>query len=171
MAIALALICAGVAVFQAASAIGAYAPRLAALRAPRPYERAVWPAEESLREMVAQAQPVVAIPMGAVLWMPKPVYLLIAERNGEIFVGRDSARHLLEVLERRSVRSLIVSVSSTAPPGRLGHRVFDRWIRRGWLRRRTDVEPLPSWPGKVWVLLDVVRTRQPRGASPSPERE
>jgi hypothetical protein len=168
--IAVGLLCAGVAAFQAASAVGAYAPRLGALRAPGPYERAVWPAEESLRKMVARAEPVVAIPMGAVLWMPKPVYLLIGERNGEIFVGRDSPRHVFDVFERRGVRSLVVSVKSPIPAdGRLDHPIFGEWIRQGWLQPRDDVQPLPAFPGKVWVLLNVVPPRQSPADSRSPE--
>jgi hypothetical protein len=170
VAITVGLLCAGVAAFQATSAIGAYGPRLAALRAPGPYERAVWPAEESLREIVASAEPVVAIPMGAVLWMPKPVYLLIGERNGEIFVGRDAPRHVFDVFERRGVRSLVVSVKSPIPAnGRFEHPVFGAWVRRGWLRPRADVQPLPSFPGKVWVLLDVVPPRRSPAATRSPQ--
>jgi hypothetical protein len=161
--IAVGVLCAAVAAFQAVSAIGAFAPRLGALRAPGPYERAVWPAEESLRRIVALADPVVGIPMGAVLWMPKPVYLLIGERNGEIFIHRDSPRHTFDVFERRGVRSLVVSAKlPIAADHRLGHPIFDEWVRRGWLRRRDDVPPLPAFPGKVWVLLDVVSSPDSR---------
>jgi len=166
LGIAVGLLCATASIFQAASAVGAYAPRLGAVRAPGPYERAVWPAEESLRKIVARGAPVVAIPMGAVLWMPKPVYLLIGERNGEIFDVSDPPRHIFDVFERRGVSSLVVSVELPLPAdGGLRHATYDEAIRRGWLRPRPDVQPLPAFPGRVWVLLEVVQPRRSqRGA-------
>jgi hypothetical protein len=107
--------------------------------------------------MVARAEAVVAIPMGAVLWMPKPVYLLIGERNGEMFAGRDSPRHVLGVLERRGVRSFVLPVRAPVTfDGSIDHRLFGEWIRRGWLRPRSDVPPLPAFPGEAWVLMDLV---------------
>jgi hypothetical protein len=33
--------------------------------------------------------------------------------------------------------------------------MLDVWIRSGYARLRRDVEPLPAWPGQVWVLLDL----------------
>jgi hypothetical protein len=110
--------------------------------------------------------------MGAVSWMPKPVYLLIGERNGEIFARRDSAAHVFEVFERRGVRSIVLPMrSERVTEGRLDHPIFGEWIRKGWLRRRDDIEPRPAFPGRVWVSMDVVPspTRFPKRASASAE--
>jgi hypothetical protein len=60
-----------------------YLPRLPALVDPHAYERRVFPDQVSLQEMVSLGDGVVAIPKGAVLWMPRPVYVLHWERNGE----------------------------------------------------------------------------------------
>lgn len=150
------LLCVGVAVLQGLSALRAYAPRIVAIAAPRPYERAVWPSQESLGRMVARGNPVVGIRMGAVLWMPQPVYPLLWELNGEIFLQGDSPAGVLEVLRRRGVRSLVFPVATPLPAdGSVRHPMLDVWLRRGYARLRHDVEPLPAWPGQVWVLLDL----------------
>jgi hypothetical protein len=127
------------------AALGArYGPRLAALRHPAAYERRVFPDQVALREVVSRAEPVVAIPMGAVLWMPKPVYLLLWERNGELFfrdlrgtrdgeefvVPRTPPDRARALLERRGVRSLALDVRPPHPrDGRVGHPIVDAWLR------------------------------------------
>ena len=79
-------------------------PRLAAIAEPRAYERARFPDQVALAEMVEGGRGVVAIPKGAALWMPRPVYLLHWERNGELFFNRVRGRHTpaLQVLDRSS---------------------------------------------------------------------
>jgi len=151
------LLCVGVAALQGQAALRAYAPRLSALAAPRPYERAVWPSQESLRRMVARGTPVVGILMGAVLWMPQPVYALHWELNGEIFLERDPPERTLEVLRRRGVRSLVFPVATPLPAdGSVRQPAIDAWLASGRARLRRDVEPLPGWPGRVWVLLELL---------------
>jgi hypothetical protein len=150
------LLCVGVAALQGLSALRAYAPRVAAIAAPQPYERAVWPSQENLARMVARGAPVVGILMGAVLWMPQPVYPLLWELNGEIFLQKDSPADVLEVLRRRGVRSLVFPGAMPLPPdGSVRHPMLDSWIRSGYARPRRDVETLPAWPGRVWVLIDL----------------
>ncbi len=144
-------------------------PRVAALADPRAYERAVVPDQDALREMVARAEPVVAIPMGAVAWMPKPVYNRLWERNGELyffgtmlwdrhgererFRGTPPAK-ALALLRRRGVRSLVLDVETPLPAdGSLGHPIVDVWLRSGQATLARDVEPLPARGGRVWLLV------------------
>jgi hypothetical protein len=147
-------------------------PRVAALRDPRAYEREVFPDQVALREVVSNAEPVVAIPMGAVFWMPKPVYNLHWERNGELFFIREGLhweragerfftrktppREALALLRRRGVRSLAIDVEPPHPrDGRVGHPILDAWLREGLAALRADGE-LPSARGdRVWVLVEL----------------
>jgi hypothetical protein len=132
----------------------AYAPRILALRAPRAYERAVFPSQERLRELVALGEPTVAIPMGAVLWMPGPVYLLHWERNGEIFFTRQPPEQVLSVLRHRGVRSLVVSVRAPLPgDGSTGHPTLDAWLRSGQARWDPATGTAPDSESRVWVLI------------------
>jgi hypothetical protein len=146
-------------------------PRLAALRDPDAYERRVFPDQVALRDMVSRAEPVVAIPMGAVLWMPKPVYVLLWERNGELIFrelrGRrggepfvvpptppDRARALLGA---RGVRSLVLDVQPPHPAdGRTGLPTVDLWLRQGTARLRADPEPPAARGDRVWVRVDLL---------------
>jgi hypothetical protein len=145
------------AVHHLASAGLTYLPRVPALAAPEPYRKAKFPDQVALREMVARAEPVVAIPMGAVLWMPKPVYLLIWERNGELFFTRRTPpREARAVLDRRGVRSLVLDVRPPLPAdGSLGHPIVDAWLREGTASLRPDANPPAARAGKVWVLVDL----------------
>jgi hypothetical protein len=144
-------------------------PRVAALADPRAYERAVAPDQDALREMVARAEPVVGIPMGAVSWMPQPVYNLLWERNGELYFFGTLVweRHgelrrfrgtpppkALALLRRRGVRSLVLDVEAPLPrDGTLRHPIVDVWLRSGDATLARDVEPLPARAGRVWVLV------------------
>ena len=136
-------------------------PRLGAIAWPRAYERARFPDQVALAEMVARGRGVVAIPKGAALWMPRPVYLLHWERNGEIFFDRVRGRltpapQVLERLKARGVGSLVLDVPASLPAGgRVGHPRVDAWIGRGLAARRDDVPPRPARPGRVWVLVDL----------------
>jgi len=158
---------AGVALMQGVALAQAYLPRIAALRHPHSYEREQFPDQVALREAVARAEPVVAIPKGAVAWMPKPVYVLHWERNGELFMDRilplktppAMARALLV---RRGVRSLVLDVKQPVPAdGTTGNPTVDAWIRAGQARVRD--EPHTSYAGKrrVWVTIDLI-TPPPR---------
>jgi len=141
----------------AASMIRAYAPRVFALRTPRAYERAVFPSQEGLRELVALGEPTVAITMGPVLWMPRPVYLLHWERNGEIFFSGQPPARVLAVLRRRGVRSLVVPVAAPLPrDGSTGHRTLDAWLRSGEARWDPDVDARSYGKRRVWVLIHLV---------------
>jgi hypothetical protein len=137
------------------------APRLLALRDPQPYEDRKFPDQASLRELVRQGHGVVAIPGGAALWMPRPVYLLDWQRNGEIFFDR-SAGHLtppdvaLAVLRERGVGSLVVDVPRAGlSRDAVGHPIVDAWIARALAKRRLEVAPRPSRAERVYVLVDL----------------
>ena len=141
----------------AASMLRAYAPRILALRAPRAYERAVFPSQERLRELEALGEPTVAISMGAVLWIPRPVYLLHWERNGEIFFTTQPPEYVLSVLRRRGVRSLVVSVRAPLPAdGSTGHRTIDTWLRSGQARWDPATGTAPDGESRVWVLIHLL---------------
>jgi hypothetical protein len=149
-----------------------FLPRVAALRAPRAYEREIFPDQVALREVVSRAEPVVAIPMGAVFWMPKPVYNLLWERNGELFFIRESLhwerngepvstgstppREALALLKRRGVRSLAIDVEPPHPrDGRVGHPIVDAWLREGLAALREDGDPPSARGHRVWVLVEL----------------
>ncbi len=154
------------------AALGArYGPRLAALRHPAAYERRVFPDQIALREVVSRGEPVVAIPMGAVLWMPKPVYVLLWERNGELFfrdlrgtrdgeafvVPRTPPDRARALLERRGVRSLALDVRPPHPhDGRVGHPIVDAWLREGSATLRPDPDPPRARGDRRWVLVDLL---------------
>jgi hypothetical protein len=146
------------ALFHAASAAQDYVPRIAALRDPRAYERAVFPDQDALRDTVAELEPVVAIPKGAVSWMPKPVYVLHWTRNGELFFdNRTPPREAHALLRRRGVRSLVIDVSpARIRPNALGHPLVDAWLRGGGARLRADVARRPADDGRVWVALELL---------------
>ena len=136
-------------------------PRIAALRDPHGYERRVFPDQDALRQAVAGAEPVVAIPKGAVAWMGKPVYVLHWERNGELFFDRllnyqtppGEARALLA---RRGVHSLVLDVALPLPAdGTIGQRSVDAWIRAGRARLRDEPHVLKARDGRVWVTIDL----------------
>ncbi len=170
LAAALALL----AVHHAASLLGADLPRVAALRDPAAYERAVFPDQAALREVVARAEPVVAIPGGAVAWMDRPVYNLLWERNGELFfdalrwnregerrrVARTPPDAALALLRERGVRSLVLPVQPPLPgDGTVRHPTVDAWIRSGRARLRADPAPPAARAGRVWVLVDLLPPR------------
>jgi hypothetical protein len=165
LAAALAVLCA----LHLVRAALEFGPRIAALRDPRGYERAVFPDQDALRRMVARGEGVVAIPKGAAAWMDRPVYLLHWERNGEIFfepvLGHwTPPEAALALLERRGVRSLVVDVEPPLPKAGLRHATIDAWIAAGTARIRRDVAPLPARRGRVWVLLDLAPS--PPGGAP-----
>jgi len=141
-----------------------YLPRIAALRHPTAYERAMFPDQDNLRRMVARADPVVGIPMGAVSWMPQPVYNLLWERNGELyFVEGTPPGPALALLRRRGVRSLVIDAEPPHPAdGRVGHALVDAWLARGRAEIAEDVHPLPARGQRVWVLVRLVSTETRR---------
>jgi len=134
------------------------APRLAALRDPNGFERSVFPDQVNLRAMVAAAEPVVAIPKGAVSWMPKPVYNLHWSRNGELFFDqRTRPSDALALLSTRGVRSLVLDVRpEDRAAGRTGNPLVDAWLRQGLARLALDAEPLSAARGRVWVRVDLL---------------
>jgi len=166
----LALVIAVLLLHHSAVLVLRYGPRIPALRDPASYEAAVFPDQAALREVVRRAEPVVAIRGGAVAWMPKPVYVLDWERNGEIFFDRVAGRQtppdeLLALLQTRGVRSLVLD----APPswrrdGSIGNPAVDAWLRTGEAAVRADPQPLPAREGKIWVLIDL----RDRGAAVPP---
>jgi hypothetical protein len=147
-----------------AAAGARYGPRLTALPAPDAYRAREFPAQLALAELVARGDGVVAIPKGAVLWMPRPVYLLHWERNGELFFDRVLGRQTppdeaLALLRRRGVGSLVLQLSAPPPAldqERVGHPIVDRWIAEGLAARRADVAPRPAAGGDVYLLVDLL---------------
>jgi hypothetical protein len=157
----LATVIALVAALQARDLAGAYGPRLLALREPQAYERARFPDQDALRELVAVGRGTVAIPMGAAAWMPRPVYLLHWERNGELFFepvrGRFTPPHETRaLLWRRGVRSLVIDVPPTQPRGKVGHPTLDAWLAAGVVRERDGAPRPPARRGREWRLFDFV---------------
>jgi hypothetical protein len=148
---------AGLGLLHGAWLVASYAPRLAALRDPGAYERALFPDQVALRELVARAAPVVAIPRGAVAWMPQPVYNLHWSRNGELFFdGRTAPDAARALLERRGVRSIAFDVEPRLlAKGRLGHPLLDAWLADGSAALRADPEPPAARRGRVWVLVEL----------------
>jgi hypothetical protein len=132
-----------------------YLPRVAALREPRAYERAMFPDQDNLRRLVGQAEPVVGIPMGAVSWMTRPVYNLLWERNGELYFAKGTPpERALSLLRERGVRSLVLDVAPPHPEdGRTGHAIVDAWLAGGQAALAPDVEPLPARPPHRWILI------------------
>lgn len=139
--------------------------RAAALPDPQAYERRVFPDQDALRRMVARADPIVGIPMGAVSWMPRPVYNLLWERNGELYFGGGMPEGLVStppdrafaLLRARGVRSLVLDVEPPHPDdGRVGHPGVDAWLADGRARLAADVAPLPARRGRVWVLVRLI---------------
>jgi len=144
-----------VALHQVAVAAVALLPRVAALRAPAAYERARFPDQDALRRMVAQAPPVVGIPMGAISWMPQPVYNLLWERNGELYFDeRTPPDRALALLRERGVRSLVLDVEPPHPDdGRTGHPLVDAWLAEQHATLARDVPLLPARKQSRWVLV------------------
>lgn len=137
-------------------------PRVLALRAPREYERAIFPDQDNLRRLVAQGRGVVAIPKGAAAWMDRPVYLLHWERNGELFFDRVRGQETppeeaLALLRRRGVGSLVIDApAQLRADGGVGHPTLDAWIRQGAARVRQGAPRLPARDGREWVLIDLL---------------
>jgi hypothetical protein len=150
-AVAAALVVAGA--IAAVGAVRQLVPRVVALGAPAAYERAALPAQATLREVVARADPVVAIPRGAVSWMPKPVYNLHWSRNGEMFFDERTAPDAaLTLLRERGVRSVVIE----APRGRarrVGHPIVDVWLAEGSARLVPDPNPPPAHRDRVWRMV------------------
>jgi len=136
-------------------------PRVAALRDPGAYARRVFPDQLALAELVARGRGVVAIPKGAVLWMPRPVYVLHWERNGELFFDRvlehrTPPDQALALLRERGVGSLVLELPGDRADSALtGHPSVDAWIAGGDARIRREVGPLPSRGGRVYRLVDL----------------
>ncbi len=166
----LALCLCALAIHHLAGFAQACLPRIAALRDPHAYEARVFPDQAALRDVVSRAEPVVAIPKGAVAWMEKPVYVLHWERNGELFFDRvlqyqTPPEEALALLARRGVRSLVLDVAPPLPAdGTLGHPSVDTWIRDGRARVRPDPRPKPARRGRVWVTVDLLG--EPAAAPP-----
>lgn len=138
-----------------APALATLAPRLGALRDPAAYERRVAPVQVGLRTVVARGEPVVAIPQGAVSWMPKPVYNLHWARNGELFFdGRTPPAQARELLRARGVHSLAIDAPAGARE-RVGHPIVDAWLASGEATLRPDPDPPPAGRGRVWRLVDL----------------
>jgi hypothetical protein len=131
-------------------------PRVAAIANPDAFRARAWPDQMALRELVAEARPSVAISMGAALWMPRPVYNLHWERNGEFFFRGTNPDRIRHILTERGVRSLVLPVDVPLPAdGRIGHPTVDAWLQRGQARVRTDVTPRVKRAGRVWILVDL----------------
>jgi hypothetical protein len=158
---------AGVALMQGVDLGRAVLPRIAALRNPHAYEREQFPDQVALREAVARAAPVVAIPKGAVAWMPKPVYVLHWERNGELFMDRilplkTPPGIALALLRSRGVRSLVLDVALPIPSnGTVGNPTVDAWIRAGKARVRGEPHELRAGRRRVWVTVDLLEAPAP----------
>jgi hypothetical protein len=138
-------------------------PRIAGIGSPHAYERVVFPDQDALREVVGAVEGVVAIPKGAVHWMPNPVYVLHWERNGEIFFdplpGRRATEpdRVLAVLRKHEVIAIALDVPPTAISSTgVGHPTVDHWIAQGLAVVRVDVEPRPARRGRVWVLIELL---------------
>jgi hypothetical protein len=163
---------AGVALQQSVGLGLACLPRIAAWRDPHAYERSEFPDQAALREAVARAEPVVAIPKGAVAWMPKPVYVLNWERNGELFFDRVVNNQTppglaLGLLVSRGVHSLVLDVKPPLPAdGTLGHPLVDAWIHAGRARVRNEPHVLRARDGRVWVTVDLLA--EPTASPPRP---
>jgi hypothetical protein len=129
------------------------AARLVALREPSAYERAALPAQANLREVVARGDAVVAIPRGAVSWMPKPVYNLHWSRNGELFFDeRTNPDAALALLRERGVHSLAIEAPRGRSP-RVGHPIVDAWLARGDATLVPDPNPPSAGRDRVWRLV------------------
>ncbi len=104
-----------------------------------------------------QARPVVAIPGGLAFWIPKPIYSLHWERNGEsMFGGRSHPAQILAQLKRRGVSSVVLAAPTPLPEdGSIGHPIADQWLRTGAVKLRPGLEARSSGPGQIWVLLDL----------------
>ncbi len=159
-----------VAVQQAGQLGERYAARIAALPRPDAYRENVFPDQMALRQVVAGAEPVVAIPMGAVHWMTRPVYNLLWERNGELVFqelrgSRGGVRmhepatppdEALALLRQRGVRSLVIDAAPPHPrDGRVGHPTVDTWLREGRARLRDDNIHLRARGQRVWVVIEL----------------
>ena len=131
-------------------------PRIAAIGQPDAFRQRAWPDQLGLRALVEAGEPVVAITMGATLWMPKPVYNLHWERNGEFFFHGTHPNRIRSILRERGVNSLVLPVKVPLPgDGSTGHPTVDAWIRGGQARVRSDVAPRTKRAGRVWVLVDL----------------
>jgi len=167
-----------VALQQGVEMLARYLPRLQALYRPTAYEREQFPDQDALRQMVSRAEPVVGIPMGAVAWMPQPVYNLLWERNGELYFGRGGPADLpmtppgraLALLRERDVRSLVLDVLPPHPgDGRVGHPIIDRWIEEGRAAIAPGMATLPARGDRTWVHVRLVDTPPAsRGTAASP---
>jgi hypothetical protein len=144
-----------------AAALARHGPRVAALQAPEAYKARIFPDQVALAGLVAQGHGVVAIPKGAVHWMPKPVYLTYWERNGELFfepvrgnwTPPDTA---FALLTSRGVRSVVVEArEAPALAGRL-HPTVDQWLADGRAFVRPGVPPAPGRGDRIYVLVDLI---------------
>ena len=139
-----------------------YLPRVAALREPGPYAERIFPDQIALARMVARGSGVVAIPKGAVLWMPRPVYVLHWERNGELFFDPVLGHHTppaeaLALLRARGVGSLVLDLPRARVGEPLtGHATVDTWIGEGKAAIRRDVAPLPARSGRAYLLVELL---------------
>ena len=115
----------------------------------------------------------VAIPMGAVSWMTRPVYNLLWERNGEIyFLEGALPEGVLRRLRDRGVRSLVLDVKPPHPDdGRTGHPIADAWLENGAAAIAPDAPVLPARGNKRWVLLRLVDPPAPRREAPASEAQ
>jgi hypothetical protein len=133
-------------------------PRIAALVDPLAYRKMLFPDQVALAEVVAEGVPRVAIPRGAVSWMPQPVYNLHWSRNGELFFdARASPEEAWSLLAARGVHSLVIDVDAAAlRSGRTQHPIVDVWLEDRRARLRVDPNPKPAQRGRVWVLIDLM---------------
>jgi hypothetical protein len=155
-AVSLGALLAVLAVHQFAGTMTHYAPRVAALQDPAVYSAREFPDQVALVEMVRRAEPAVGIPKGAVLWMPKPVYNLHWERNGELFLERATPAAAREILNARGVRSLVLDVEpASLRAGRTGRAPVDAWLLAGSARLHVDSPPPRARGSRVWVRVDL----------------
>ena len=137
--------------------------RIPALAQPTAYERRVFPDQDNLRRIVSISEPVVAIPMGAVSWMPKPVYNLLWERNGELFFfNNQSPDRTFEILKRRGVRTLVLDVPAPPPgDGSVGHAIVDSWLSDGRAELDTRIPRLAERADRVWIVVRLIWEQGP----------
>lgn len=143
-----------------AAAAALHLPRIVALRSPEAHKARIFPDQIALAAVVAEGRGVVAIPKGAVSWMPRPVYLTYWERNGELFfepvLGRVTPPdEAFALLASRGVGSVVVEArEKTLAAGRL-HPTVDRWIAAGQAFVRSDVSPRRGRGDRIYVLVDL----------------
>ena len=95
--------------------------------------------------------------------MPKPVYNLLWERNGELFFfNNQSPDRTFEILKRRGVRTLVLDVPAPPPgDGSVGHAIVDRWLSDGRAELDTRIPRLAARADRVWIVVRLIWEQGP----------